>query len=172
MKVSGQIPAMTSTGTLLKMPVRVLLGSTWFSPLRLTDVAAKAAGLAVQTKNSRLVVLDCDTTGGIIFQGEYALDQNVPNPFNPTTTISYQIARQDHVRLTLYGPMGSQVATLIDEVQPKGIHHYQLNSAMLPSGVYTYQLESFWPLPKNAEDGGDGVANIISVSPFFDLVFS
>lgn len=142
MKVSGQIPAMTSTGTLLKMPVRVLLGSTWFSPLRLTDVAAKAAGLAVQTKNSRLVVLDCDTTGGIIFQGEYALDQNVPNPFNPTTTISYQIARQDHVRLTLYGPMGSQVATLIDEVQPKGIHHYQLNSAMLPSGVYTYQLES------------------------------
>ncbi|MCC7439796.1 MAG: choice-of-anchor D domain-containing protein [Armatimonadetes bacterium] len=142
MKISGQIPALTSAGTLLKMPVRVLLGSTWFSPLRLTDVVAKAAGLAVQTSNGRLVVLDCDTTGGIIFQGNYALDQNIPNPFNPTTAISYEIARQDHVRLTLYGSMGNQIVTLIDETQPKGVHHYQLNAATLPSGVYTYELQS------------------------------
>ncbi|MBX7215936.1 MAG: choice-of-anchor D domain-containing protein [Candidatus Kapabacteria bacterium] len=142
MKISGEIPAMTATGTLLKMPVRVLLGATWFSPLRLTNVAVKAAGIGLHTTNARLLVLDCDTTGGIIFQGNYALSQNTPNPFNPTTTIRYEIARQDRVRLTLYGPMGNQVATLLDEVQQKGTYEYHLNAKGLPSGVYTYQLQS------------------------------
>jgi len=75
-----------------------------------------------------------------------ALYQNVPNPFNPTTSISIGLPVAGHVRLTVYGIDGSLVRTLVDRRVPAGLKSFTWNGAdnagnHVSSGVYFYRLE-------------------------------
>ncbi len=91
------------------------------------------------------------------------LYQNYPNPFsggsgnNPTTTIRYSIAfdntqqtesissmseSSQHVTLKIYDPLGREVKTLVNEIQPPGDYSAIFNASDLPSGVYIYVLKS------------------------------
>jgi hypothetical protein len=76
---------------------------------------------------------------------QMVLEQNVPNPFNPTTTISFTIPRRTHVTLELYDLAGRQVGRLVDSVLCAGSHSVVLDvrSAQitpLASGVLLYRL--------------------------------
>lgn len=71
---------------------------------------------------------------------EYALAQNYPNPFNPTTTINYQIKEDGLVTLKLYDILGAEVKTLVNEEKSQGRYVYNFNGSNLASGVYIYQL--------------------------------
>jgi len=70
------------------------------------------------------------------------LDQNHPNPFNPSTTIRFSLAETGPVRLRLYNVRGKLVATLIDESLPAGDHRLVFRPTELSSGVYFYRLET------------------------------
>ena len=72
----------------------------------------------------------------------YSLSQNFPNPFNPSTLISYQIAKAGPVRLTVYDILGRQVATLVDAVQEPGSHEARFDAGNLASGMYVYRLQT------------------------------
>jgi len=67
---------------------------------------------------------------------------NYPNPFNPTTQISYQIPDDGFVNLTVYNTLGQVVAELVNERQVSGKYSVQFNATNLSSGVYFYKLES------------------------------
>lgn len=76
---------------------------------------------------------------------EFVLRPNYPNPFNPTTTIRYEIAARSHVELRVYDVSGSLVRTLVDEQMPAGAHMVQWNGRTdagdpASSGVYFYRL--------------------------------
>jgi len=71
---------------------------------------------------------------------DYALEQNFPNPFNPTTTIKYQIPKQGNVTIKVYDILGSEVATLINDQQNKGRYEVKFDAGSLASGVYLYRL--------------------------------
>ena len=71
----------------------------------------------------------------------YLLDQNFPNPFNPTTDIKYQLPASGIVTLTVYNAMGQEVATLIDQNQNPGAYRVSWNANNLPTGIYFYQLQ-------------------------------
>lgn len=73
---------------------------------------------------------------------EYMLYQNHPNPFNPTTTISYQIPNPGHVILKVYNLLGEHITTLVDEEKAIGKYNVYFNSSNLSSGVYFYLLQS------------------------------
>ena len=79
---------------------------------------------------------------------EFALDQNFPNPFNPETVISWQIAVGSFVTLKVYDVLGNEVATLVDEEQSAGTYQVSFNpqqttnNKQLSSGVYFYQLRT------------------------------
>lgn len=78
---------------------------------------------------------------------EFALSQNFPNPFNPATTIAYQLPRDAQVRLTVYSMLGQQVRTLVREAQSPGYYSLQWNGAddqgtPMASGMYIYRLEA------------------------------
>lgn len=68
--------------------------------------------------------------------------QSFPNPFNPSTTIRYQVSQPGHVRLTVIDMLGRQVATLIDEYQPAGSHSVRFDGSSLLSGVYFLRLQA------------------------------
>lgn len=71
----------------------------------------------------------------------YALAQNFPNPFNPTTTINYQIKEDGLVTLKLYDILGEEITTLVNEAKTTGRYTYTFDGSDLPSGVYIYQLK-------------------------------
>jgi hypothetical protein len=70
------------------------------------------------------------------------LTQNQPNPFNPTTTISYGLAEPSQVSVIVYGPTGQVIQILIAEFQPAGYHTVTWTVSNQASGVYLYQLKA------------------------------
>ena len=72
----------------------------------------------------------------------FSLDLNYPNPFNPTTTIGYRIAKAGPASLKIYDVMGRVVATLVDDVKAAGSYTVQFDGKDLPSGVYAYELRA------------------------------
>jgi hypothetical protein len=72
----------------------------------------------------------------------YALSQNFPNPFNPTTVISYQLPVDGDVNVAVYDAIGRRIAVLVDERMSAGSHSVTFDASGLSSGVYVYVLTS------------------------------
>lgn len=70
----------------------------------------------------------------------YELNQNIPNPFNPSTTISYSINANSNVSIKIYNILGSEVYTLVNTRQNAGNYSVSFNGSNLSSGVYFYSL--------------------------------
>ncbi len=74
--------------------------------------------------------------------GAYKLDQNDPNPFNPSTTIRYALPQRSHVTLSVFNTLGQQVATLVNENEEAGYRDVRFDGTGLASGVYFYRLQA------------------------------
>lgn len=72
----------------------------------------------------------------------YALAQNHPNPFNPSTTIRYALAKAGRVTLKIYNLAGQEVTTLVEGDKAAGEHEIKWTPANLASGVYLYRLHA------------------------------
>lgn len=70
----------------------------------------------------------------------FLLEQNFPNPFNPSTTISWQSPESGLQTLKVYDMLGNEVATLLNEYKEAGKHSVEFNADNLPSGLYFYKL--------------------------------
>jgi len=80
------------------------------------------------------------TTGvrqtGPVPPGTFALAQNFPNPFNPATTIRFEIPEEARVSLGVYNLLGEKVADLAEGVMRAGFYSFRFDASRLPSGVY------------------------------------
>ncbi len=72
----------------------------------------------------------------------FALSQNFPNPFNPSTTIEFALPKSSFVTLKIFDLLGNEVATLVAEKLPAGKHQRVWEAKGLASGVYLYRLEA------------------------------
>jgi hypothetical protein len=84
---------------------------------------------------------------GTVAVPEVILGQNTPNPFNPTTTITYILPATEHVTLNIFNAQGKLVRTLVDGVQSFGSQSAMWdgmdnNGATVGTGVYFYRLQS------------------------------
>jgi len=70
----------------------------------------------------------------------YELNQNIPNPFNPTTHIAYSVPKDNYVTLKVYNLLGQEVAVLVNEFKKAGEHSFEFYGTNLASGVYFYKL--------------------------------
>lgn len=152
-------------------PGRVLLDLTPFLPGRgpnaitgTPDASASMPGdmlvefLAIGPPDSGMWFLDNVKIGGVDLTSTdiahavpappFALHQNVPNPFNPTTSITFDLpADGEHARLEIFDVRGRSVRSLVDAVLPKGRHSVVWEGTdragrRLPSGVYFYRLQA------------------------------
>jgi endo-1,4-beta-xylanase len=71
----------------------------------------------------------------------FELLSNFPNPFNPSTEISYSILHASDVRLSVYDAAGREVAVLVDARQSAGLHQVTFNSKAFSSGIYFCRLQ-------------------------------
>jgi hypothetical protein len=73
--------------------------------------------------------------------GDYKLYQNFPNPFNPTTYISYRLKEEGEVRLLLYDIKGELIRVILNETKKAGYYQTEFNAKGLASGIYLYRIE-------------------------------
>ncbi|NQS98453.1 MAG: T9SS type A sorting domain-containing protein [candidate division Zixibacteria bacterium] len=71
---------------------------------------------------------------------EFMLSSAYPNPFNPSTAISYQLQAASYVELTIYDIQGREVAKLVDDYRPAGTYEAVFNASNLSGGVYFARL--------------------------------
>jgi len=77
----------------------------------------------------------------------FVLYPNYPNPFNPTTTIRYNIPNKEFVNITIYDMLGRQVKTLMDQAQDAGYRSVIWNATNdygkpVSAGIYLYQIQA------------------------------
>jgi len=73
---------------------------------------------------------------------EFSLAQNFPNPFNPSTKITFGLAIDSKVKLSVYNLLGEQVAELLNSNFSAGTHNVSFDASNLNSGVYFYRLDA------------------------------
>jgi Secretion system C-terminal sorting domain len=72
----------------------------------------------------------------------YKLEQNFPNPFNPSTKIRYYIPNRQFVSLKVYDLVGNEIVTLVNEETNAGSHEVIFNAKNIASGIYFYTLNT------------------------------
>jgi hypothetical protein len=72
----------------------------------------------------------------------FRLEQNFPNPFNPTTAIRFALPQASHVIVAVVDRLGLRVATLVDGELDAGLHTVQFDGTGLASGVYFYRMRA------------------------------
>ncbi|MFZ1518721.1 MAG: T9SS type A sorting domain-containing protein [Ignavibacteriaceae bacterium] len=73
---------------------------------------------------------------------EFTLEQNFPNPFNPTTKIKFSLPENQFVSLKVYNLLGQEVVTLVNENKTAGSYDISFNASNLSSGVYLYRIDA------------------------------
>ena len=73
---------------------------------------------------------------------DFALLQNTPNPFNPSTTITFDLKENSRVQVKVFTALGQEVATLVNEPMTAGRHSIRFSGDDLPSGVYLYSIRA------------------------------
>jgi N-acetylneuraminic acid mutarotase/thiol-disulfide isomerase/thioredoxin len=82
------------------------------------------------------------STQPVELAGSFALEQNFPNPFNPSTMIRYNVPNRSSVTLTVTDVLGRTVATLVNGVVNEGLHSVNFDANGLQSGNYFITLRS------------------------------
>ncbi len=95
--------------------------------------------------SGKLVFTSDEIKIGVSGLRDFSLEQNRPNPFNPTTSITYDLASPTHVTLKVYDLIGRELATLVDQAQNTGEYTVEFDANKYPnmtSGIYFYKLET------------------------------
>ncbi len=79
---------------------------------------------------------------GMDLPTDFVLEQNYPNPFSPSTMISYSVPSVSHVSLKVYNVLGQEVTTLVNASQGAGRYDVRFEANGLASGLYFYRLEA------------------------------
>jgi hypothetical protein len=104
------------------------------------SITASADGLESATLNK--VITGIAEGDPFTLPDEFALRENYPNPFNPATTIRYELPVASRVSLKIFDILGREVAVLVDDYMSAGIYDVQFDASSLPSGLYIYRLET------------------------------
>jgi len=107
----------------------------WMDALARGVIGAPEMGIQLEQKG-------VDINGNAGFANKNQLLDCYPNPFNPATKISYQLAQTENISLAVYNIKGELVQTLFDGVQKAGLHSLTFDGSMLNSGVYFYRLKT------------------------------
>jgi hypothetical protein len=73
---------------------------------------------------------------------KFALHQNFPNPFNPSTKIRFTLQQESDVKIKVFDQLGQEVTRLLDTQMESGYHEVEFNAAGYASGLYFYSIEA------------------------------
>jgi hypothetical protein len=115
------------------------LNTLYFWRVRASNAGGPGPYSAV--RNFRSTSVSITSIGGII-PTEFKLYNNYPNPFNPSTTIRFDIPKNADVKIKVFDLTGKMVSELIDFSVPPGAYETSFNASKLASGIYYYRIEA------------------------------
>lgn len=89
------------------------------------------------------------TSAENVLPATIALHPAYPNPFNPSTTIPFEIRTSGRVQITAFDVLGREVATILDETFPPGRHEMTWDADSLPGGVYLIRMQTSGGVVRN-----------------------
>ena len=92
--------------------------------------------------SATLTVVEGPTAGAEDAPGAFRLAEAWPNPFNPSTTLEYELGATAEVRLSVHDALGREVAVLEQGLRPAGVHEVRFDATGRSSGLYFAVLES------------------------------
>jgi len=127
------------TPTSTKNPDHSLMFLTSETGSEVKEVTPEIIGMTVALNGSEAV--------DAVLPTQFALMQNAPNPFNPTTVVAYDLPKPAHVRLEIFNVLGQRVRTLVDNNQPAGTQSVTWDGndnsgASVASGIYFYRISA------------------------------
>ncbi len=132
----AQLPAHnSSTGATYQFADRRGVNGTMYD-YRLTDIDASGE----RTVHPQMASALYGSHSAAV--AEFSLADAYPNPFNPTTTISFTVPEAGVIELRIFDLAGREVATLVNGSVEAGSHHVEWNAASMPSGTYFYSLKA------------------------------
>jgi hypothetical protein len=105
-------------------------------------VALERSGSLAETPQQTHGTLQKSTAESPGLPSEFRLAQSYPNPFNPSTTIAYDLSEEAMVRLSVFNTLGQEVTRLVDGVETAGYKFVMFDASALPSGVYFYRMNA------------------------------
>jgi hypothetical protein len=132
----------TSIGTAVKDAITYW--DNTILPNKSYDYRIKAYNDTQESDYSNIATITTKTSGisRIGIPVEYSLEQNFPNPFNPSTIIRFSLPKTSFVKLTIYNMLGEVVMSVINEEMSPGYYYQELNAINLSSGIYIYSLNT------------------------------
>jgi len=121
-------PRFTPDGNTVYVSTTILGGSETDPHAFLYAIATGADSTTDVTENSDI--------------SSFRLFENYPNPFNPTTTIRFEVPQSGFVSLKVFDVLGREVATLVNEEKSPGTYSVRWDATAVGSGTYFYRLES------------------------------
>jgi hypothetical protein len=125
---------------------RLLLFNNSLFTLTSTAISSKDSVFFTYTENGDVYLAAKDNPSSVPNKTNITMDfrlfPSYPNPFNPSTTIRYQLPTARFIHLAVYTALGEQVAVLYNGKQTAGLHSVQWNGQGLPSGIYFYRMVS------------------------------
>lgn len=115
-----------------------VLGQDVVQPMRQGNTMVLSGFLAAPS--ARAAILSVPDDG--VTPHTFALLQNFPNPFNPATTIRFEVAEKTVVTLTVFTVLGQEVKSLVNEELTPGLYDARFDASALSSGVYFYTLKA------------------------------
>ena len=146
-------PIALGQGDIMEISIEFLAAGT--ATFQLASISMSDPGAVdvpfVQWTPEEPTAIGDEALAAAVLPRAFSLSQSAPNPFNPSTTISFDIrgdgAAAAHVSLKVYNVRGKMVKTLVDEFKPAGRYSIQWNGrsdngALMASGVYFYRLKT------------------------------
>ncbi|MFC2084961.1 T9SS type A sorting domain-containing protein, partial [Bacteroidota bacterium] len=116
------------------LSLRIDTGDKLINEILITDIV-----LNNQKYGSQIIT---NVNGNNLIIEKFVLVGAYPNPFNPSTTISYSIPKQSFVQLRVFDVIGREVKTLVNKEQPPGNYEVEFSEDHLASGTYFYRLQA------------------------------
>jgi hypothetical protein len=133
-------PYMLNTSDTLRLSVNFVPDSVrlFYDTLNVySNIQSGVAKIRLLGKGEKLTFID---HGNAEIPAQYSLSQNFPNPFNPTTNISFGLPLKSIVSVKIYDITGRLVAILIDKETTAGFYSLKFDGSNLTSGVYLYRM--------------------------------
>jgi len=136
---------LTGTGNLLNMEFLTFIGDSIHTNIVQSVTAPNKPCVVINDDPGEARI---DSVCGLNFRlieltsNSYNLDQNKPNPFNPSTDITFELGLDGPTTLTIYNELGVPVAKLVDQVLSPGKYAVTWDATGFPSGLYYYRLQS------------------------------
>ncbi len=109
---------------------------------RVRPIWARLQGNSISVLTAIIDFSSGVNTNGNTMPSEFKLEQNFPNPFNPSTQINYSVKERSFVNLTVYNLLGKEIAILVNDYKPAGNYaiNFDISGYNMPSGIYFYKL--------------------------------